>query len=156
MVKNNQRYIQFYTPGTAAVKVEVQQEYTWAPLPEQKREAKMVIGVDPVAVFSFLVAVGLLILLVLGVNHLNQSRREVAALEHYAAQLTAQNHELTQTYQDGYRLDVIRRKAQEMGMVAAEEIPEKYIFVTVPPVETTPEMPTTWQQITTFLTGLFA
>ena len=36
MAKNNSRYIQFYTAGSAAVKVEVQDENLWAPLPEPK------------------------------------------------------------------------------------------------------------------------
>ena len=57
MEKKENRYIQFYTPGTAAVKIAVQDEQTWAPLPEPKQAKKIPIYVDPVAAIGFAVAV---------------------------------------------------------------------------------------------------
>ena len=156
MAKSNNRYIQFYTPGTAAVKVAVQDEQTWAPLPEPKQEKKIPVYVDPVAIVGFVVAVCMMILMAVGVTQLNNTRREVATLENYVAQLTAENHELEETYTAGYEPAKIRQKALEMGMVPVEEIPQKQIYVTVPhPVQAVEEVPL-WTQITTFLTGLFA
>ena len=155
MAKYNGRYIQFYTPGTAAVKVEVQDEQMWAPLPEPKPEKKILIHVDPVSILGFVVAVCMLILLAVGINQLNTERREVAALEHYIAQLTAENHTLEETYSAGYDLNKIYQKALDMGMVPAEEIPQTHIYVTMPQTETVEEA-TVWETITTFLTGLFA
>ena len=105
MAQMNSRYIQFYTPGTAAVKVQVQDEQKWAPLPEPKPEEKKAIYVDPVAILGFAVAVCMLILMAVGITQLNNTRREVAALEHYVAQLTAENHALQETYAAGYDLD---------------------------------------------------
>ena len=92
MAQMSSRYIQFYTPGTAAVKVQVQDEQKWAPLPELKPEEKKAIYVDPVAILGFAVAVCMLILMAVGISQLNNTRREVAALEHYVAQLTAENN----------------------------------------------------------------
>ena len=155
MAKNNDRYIQFYTPGTAAVKVAVQDEQTWAPLPEPKQEKKIPVYVDPVAAIGFVVAVCMLILMAVGITQLNNTRREVATLEHYVAQLTAENHALEETYAAGYEPAKIRQQAQDMGMVPVDRIPQKQIYVTIPHEQIVEET-TLWTQVTTFLTSLFA
>lgn len=155
MAKDNSRYIQFYTPGSAAVKVQIQDEQNWAPLPEPKPEKKILIPVDPVAILGFVVAVCMLILMTVGINQLNSARREVATLEAYVAQLTAENHTLEETYAAGYDLNEIRQQALDMGMVPVEEIPQTQIYVTMPRTETVAE-PTVWEQTTAFLAGLFA
>ena len=155
MAKFNNRYIQFYTPGTAAVKVQVQAEYKWAPLPEPKPEKKITIHVDPIAMVAFVVAVCMLVLMAFGVHQLNRTRQEVMALEGYVAQLSAENHELKETYSKGYNLEEVRRAAQDMGLVPVEEISERYIYITMPEIPAE-EPVTAWQQFTTFLTGLFA
>ena len=155
MAKYNNRYIQFYTPGTAAVKVEVQQEQNWAPLPELKPEERKAIYIDPVAIIACVVAVCMLILMAVGINEINQNRREVAALERYVAQLTAENQVLEETYTAGYNLSDIHRKATDMGMIPVEDVSETTIFVTVPLPES-PETVTPWEQFTAFLAGMFA
>jgi len=155
VAKNNSRYIQFYTPGTAAVKVQVQDEQKWAPLPEPKPEKKIPIYVDPVAIIGFAVAVCMLVLMTVGINQLNDARREVATLEHYVAQLTAENQTLEETYTAGYRPEEIRQKALDMGMIPVEEIPKTQIYITMPH-ENVPETVTVWEQATAFLTDLFA
>ena len=155
MAKKDNRYIQFYTPGSAAVKVAIQNEDTWAPLPEPKPQKKITIPVDPIAVVGFAVAVCMLILMAVGVTQLNHTRREVATLEHYVAQLTAENHALEETYSEGYEITKVRSEALEMGMVPVEDLPQKQIYITVPHAEIAEE-PTLWTQVTTFLTSLFA
>lgn len=155
MAKNTSRYIQFYTPGTAAVKVNIQDEQHWAPLPEPKLEERIAIGVDPVAIIGFAVAVCMLVLMMLGINQLNSTRREVAALEHYVAQLTAENQTLTQNYEAGFNADEIRQKALDMGMVPVEQVPVKHIYVTMPNVPQTEETGL-WDRVTTFVASVFA
>ena len=155
MAKDNSRYIRFYTPGTAAVKVEIQDEQTWTPLPEPKPENKLAIPVDPVAILGFVVAISMLILMTVGVLELNKARREVAALESYVASLTAENHALEETYQAGYDLDRIQKKALDMGMVPAEEIPQTQIHVVAAP-SPAEEAETIWDQLTGFFADLFA
>ena len=92
MAKNDNRYIQFYTPGSAAVKVEVQKEQDWAPLPQWHKTPKKVIPVDPVAILGFVVAVCMLVLMAVGIQQLNTARQEVAVMERYVAQLTSGNN----------------------------------------------------------------
>ena len=130
MAKYNGRYVQFYTPGSVACKVEIRQEQDWAPLPAEKRKPQRVIGIDPVAVAGFFIAVCMLVLMAVGINKLNIARQEVVVLEHYVAQLTAENQSLSQQYADGYQLEVVRQKALDMGMVPAEEVPQIQIRLT--------------------------
>ena len=155
MAQYNGRYIQFYTPGSAAVKVQIQEEQKWAPLPEPKPEKKILIPADPVAILGFVVAISMLVLMMIGINQLNFAIREVATLEHYVAQLTTENYTLEQTYREGYDLEDIQQKALDLGMVSAEEIPQTQIKVAVPSEETV-ETIAGWKQITTYLTDLFA
>lgn len=155
MARFNNRYIQFYTPGTAAVKVKVQEEHKWAPLPEPKPEKKIAIPVDPVAIVAFAVAVCMLVLMAVGIYQLNATRREVAALEGYVAKLSAENHELKETYSEGYDLNKVRSAALDMGLVPVEEIPQSYIYITMPQA-LSEEPATAWQQFTAYLAGLFA
>lgn len=132
MARANNRYIQFYTAGSNAVKVKVQEEYKWAPLPEPKPEKKIAVRVDPVAMVAFAVAVCMLVLMAVGIGQLNSTRREVAALEAYVAQLSAENHELKETYSAGYDLERVRRSAQDMGLVPVEDISQSHIYITMP------------------------
>ena len=155
MAKTESRYIQFYTAGSSACKVELRREQDWAPLPAAKPKEKKVILVDPVAIVGFLVAVSMLLLMAVGINRLNTTRQEVVVLEHYVAQLAEENKTLSQTYTDGYDLEVVRMKALDMGMVPAERIPKTSIHVEAPVVETEAEV-TVWNRISTLLTGLFA
>ena len=155
MANKNSRYVQFYTSGTAAVKVKIQEEHKWAPLPAPKPEKKIAVFVDPVAMVAFAVAVCMLILMAVGIHQLNNTRREVAALEGYVAQLSAENHELKETYSAGYDLEKVRTAALDMGLVPVEDIPQSHIYITIP--QTREEAPATvWQQFTARLAGLFA
>ena len=155
MAKNTSRYVQFYTPGSVACKVEIRQEREWAPLPAAKPKPKKVIPVDPVAILGFMVAVGMLVLMAVGINHLNTTRQEVAVLEHYVAQLTEENQTLAKQYADGYDLEAIRVKATDMGMVPVEQIQATKIHVTMPQT-IAEENVTVWNRVSTLLAGLFA
>ena len=155
MAKDNKRYVQFYTSGSAAVKVAVQDEQTWAPLPEPKPRKKIAIYVDPVAALGCIVAVCMLLLMAVGINQLNKARREVVTLERYVAQLTAENHALEETYSASYNPDVVYQQALDLGMIPVEDVTERHIYVTLPQVDTAAET-TLWNQVSAFLTGLFA
>ena len=155
MAKSNNRYIQFYTPGTAAVKVQIQDQKKWAPLPEPKPEEKIAVPVDPVAMVAFAVAVCMLILMAVGIHQLNSTRQEVAALERYIAQLSAENHDLNEQYKAGYDLKAVRSAALDMGLVPVEEVPQTRIYITMPEPQVEESM-SLWKQITTNFAGLFA
>lgn len=155
MAKNTGRYVQFYTPGTAACKVEIRRKQEWAPLPAAKPKPKTVIHVDPVAVVGVFVAVCMLVLMAVGIYRLNTARREVTVLERYVAQLTEENQTLTKQYTDGYDLEAVRMKALDMGLVPAEQIPATKIAVETPKV-VAEETVTLWNRVSTLLAGLFA
>ena len=157
MAKSESRYIQFYTAGSSACKVELRQEQEWAPLPAEKPKPKKVIPVDPVAIIGFFVAVSMLCLMAVGINRLNASRQEVVVLERYVASLAQENQTLSRQYADGYDLEVVRMKALDMGMVPVEQIPQTSIRVEAPVVEV-PEASevTVWNRVSTLLAGLFA
>ena len=155
MAKSESRYIQFYTAGSSACKVELRREQEWAPLPKEEPKAKTVIHIDPVAIIGFLVAVSMLCLMAVGINRLNASRQEVAVLEHYVAGLTQENQTLSQAYADGYDLEEIRLKALDMGMVPAEQIPQTRIQVEMEIPVAEAEV-TAWSRVSTLLAGLFA
>jgi hypothetical protein len=155
VAKDNSRYIQFYTSGSAAVKVEIQEEHKWAPLPEPKAAKPVVFHVDPVAIIGFVVAVSMMILMAVGITQLNTARREVATLEGYVSQLNAEYTQLQTTYRESYDLEEVRQKALDMGMVSAESVPVNHIYITMPQIEIVEE-PTFWEKTTAFLAGLFA
>ena len=90
-----------------------------------------------------------------GIMQLNNARREVAALEKYVADLSSENYELENTYHSSYRLEIVRERALEMGMVPVEEKVPTHIYVTLPQIEVVEE-PTFWEQATALLASLFA
>ena len=133
MAKSESRYIQFYTPGSVACKVELRQEQEWAPLPQAKPVKRTVIAIDPVAVLGCVVAVCMLVLMAVGIQHLNTTRREVAVLEGYVSELAAENQRLKQEYADGYDLQTVRQKALDMGMIPVEDVPVKQLQIKTAP-----------------------
>ena len=155
MAKNNSRYIQFYTPGSVACKVELRQEQEWAPLPKFELKPRTVIHVDPIALVGCIVAVCMLGMMAVGIGQLNESRKEVAVMVRYVAQLTAENQELKETYASGYDLEDIRKKAENMGMVPADQVPQTQIYLTMPQTEVVGQE-TLWQRIGDAVTNLFA
>lgn len=154
--KNVSRYIQFYTAGSTAQKVELVDQREWAPLPEYQLRKKKLIHIDPVAITGILVAVFLMITMMLGVNQLVQSREEAARMEAQVAQLQAENRTLSRQYADGYDLGVVEKTALNMGMVPMEEATQITIHVSEPVQTEQPQSVSLWEQVTTFLTGLFA
>ena len=110
----------------------LRQEQEWAPLPQPKTVKRKIIAVDPVAVLGCVMAVCMLILMAVGIQHLNEARREVTVLEGYVAGLTAENQRLKQEYTEGYDLEVVRQKALDMGMIPMEDVPVTQIQIKTP------------------------
>ena len=152
------RYIQFYTAGSTAQKVEVKlvDERQWAPLPEYQHRRKKIVRIDPVAITGILVAIFLMITMMIGVNKLVERRTEAARMEAYVTQLQEENRSLSKEYAAGYDLSIVENRALNMGMVPKTEVNEITIYVPVDAPAEQPQSVTLWDQITTFLTGLFA
>ena len=115
------RYVQFYTDGSAARQLEI------APRPKKKpqqrrrprKQKRIVLQVDFVALAGVLVAGVMLILMLSGMASLGRINKEITRLETVLSDLETKNLELHQKYRAGFDLDQIREEALEMGMIPA-------------------------------------
>ena len=148
-------YVNFYTDGSAARKV--------APAfpvsqprkkPGAKRHKKTVVYVDPVAIFSLMVACVLLIMMAVGLTNLQNAQTEAAEMESYLEQLKAENAELNQKFDQEVDLETVEQSAIALGMVPKSQLESTTIQVEDIQIEEAPE--TFWSQVTVFLTNLFA
>ena len=153
--KNEIQYVNFYVDGSAARKV--------APAfpaakprrkPAAKRQEKVVIQIDPVAVCSLVVAVIMLVMISVGLTSLQNARAEAIAMEQYVQNLSAENERLTEEFAQKVDLEAVEKTALALGMVPKEQVQSTPINVTVTPEEAPAE--TFWSQVTAFLTNLFA
>ena len=146
------QYISAYTDGNAARKLELPK----APKTTRKRTArrskKIVIHVDPLAIMGILVAGIMMIAMAAGVYKLVNARQEMMAMDAYVQSLRQENTALQEEYDTGYDLENVRQTALALGMVPVEQVEQITIQVQVPQQE----QPGGWEQIRTFLAGLFA
>ena len=147
-------YVQFYTVGTAAKKVEVAKPKLAEPvfLPPIVHKRKKVY-VDPVPVLGMLVAVCMLFTMLIGVNHLRQVRQDTEAMEQYVLHLQQVNDEKQELYHNSYSLEEIEKTAIALGMVPADQVLHQIIDVSEPSAQ---EEPSLFDSVGTFLSGLFA
>lgn len=148
------RYINAYVSGTAACQPEKKpQKKQSVRLPKAKKQQKLVIPVDMVAVGGILAAVILSIALLIGLTQMHQAQQEARALKDYAISLQEENQQLQDTYTSGYNLEEIRDIALKMGMVPVEDVPHMQIQLTAPQQV---QQPTAWESFWAFMVGLFA
>lgn len=147
-----------YVDGSAARKLE-QPIYkapaaAKAPRPRSRKAKRIVVAVDPVAIFGLLIAVVMLCCMISGFVEYSVLREQNRQMTDYVTALELENIQLEQNYRDGYDLDEIRDFAEANGMVPAEQAPQIQIDVQLPQQEQ--HQLTLWESITTFLAGLFA
>lgn len=147
-------YVQFYTDGSSAKKLDV---VTPAPIvptqPLPKVEKCKKIFLDPVAMVSVLVALCLFFTLGVGVMQLKQAKMEHDAMEQYVIHLQTLHTQNEEKYAQAYDLAEIEKTAIALGMVPAESVSHETIRLSAPVVE---PQPTVWESMSTFLAGLFA
>ena len=147
------RYIDFSTEGTAARKfASVPQKKVQ--LPEAKRRTRRVLIIDPLAVVGVALAVCMLVLMGVGMFHLQAAKDRNVQMAQYVDSLTEKNTTLREEFNEVCDLDEIRKLAMALGMIPKQEAPQTGISMYIP--EETVETPTLWEQIGTFLAGLFA
>ena len=147
-----------YVDGSTARKLE-QPVYkaptvTKAPQPRRRKAKRIVVVVDPVAIFGMLIAVVMLCCMISGFVEYSVLRQQNRQMNEYVTALELEKAQLEQTYREGYDLDEIRDFAQSNGMVPADQAPQIQIEVQLPQQEQA--QLTFWDTITTFLAGLFA
>ena len=147
------RYIDFSTEGNAARKfAPVPQKRVQ--LPEAKRRTRCVLTIDPLAVVGVALAVCMLVLMGVGMFRLQAAKDRNVQMAQYVDSLTEKNTALREEFNEVCDLDEIRRLAMALGMIPKLEAPQTGISMYIP--EETVDTPTLWEQIGTFLAGLFA
>ena len=150
--KEEIRYIQFYTDGSAAKKIAPR----WpAATPKKKpvQKKKQVIYVDPLALGGILVAFVMLVLMIVGVCKLNAVQQETVQMQTHVENLRTENANLKQRYTEECDLEQVEQTALALGMIPVEQAQQIQITVQLPHQETEPSF---WDNIGVFLTGLFA
>lgn len=153
--QNPVQYINFYSPGSEAYKYDFEpaRKQTNVKLPKPRRQKKIIVKVDPVALMGICVAAVMLITLLCGCVRLSAVRKQEAQMAAYVQQLEQKNVQLQQTYEAGYDLDEIYEIATAMGMIPADQAQQIRVQAATP-VEG--EAPTAWENFCLFLAGLFA
>ena len=154
-VRTDIQYVQFYTDGSTARKLEQKQQTKHAATPRYRKAKRKVVVVDPVAIIGAVAAVCVLVCLLVGAVQYRNLEKQTQQMNQYIQQLQQENQQLEQTYRDGYYLEQIRDIAESLGMIPADQATQVTIQVQVPQEEAQVEM-SLWESFTTFLAGLFA
>lgn len=149
------QYVQFYTDGSAARKLELVQPQIPRKKPVHRKHHRKcrVIRIDPVAVAGVVLSFVMLIMMWSGIQDLRAARAERTQMENYVHALTAENAVMQSTVDEGYDLETVKTQALALGMVPAEEV-EHIVFEDN--IEVIPTEHSFWEQIQNFFTALFA
>lgn len=151
------QYVQFYTSGSAARKLEPVKRpvKNGVKLPKMRPrvDKRKVIRIDPMSVCAVCVAAVMLIAMAIGVMEYGQISQQADKMEQYSAQLSAENAQLRATYRSGYDLKDVEQKALDMGLVPESQLQHLTVKVEVPAQE--PEL-TGWQEFWRDVAELFA
>ena len=150
------QYVRYYTDGSAARQLEVYSpRKNKTAVPRPRKQKGYVIYLDPLAVIGIALAAVMLVAMLVSSIRLAVARQQLSDAQARVTTLTQSNEQLCRTYEEGYDLEEVEKSALALGMIPSEQATHTAIEVELPTVET--EMPTgVWQQIGTFLTGLFA
>ena len=146
------QYISAYTDGSAARKLELPKPRQTARKKAARRSKKIVLPIDPVAILGIVAACVMMVALTVGVCKLVDARQEMVAMDAYVQSLRQENIALQEEYDAGYNLENVRQTALALGMVPMEQVEQITIQIHTPE----PEQPSGWEQVRTFLAGLFA
>jgi len=149
------QYVKYYTQDSTAKRVAPAIPLHTGALPQVKKRKVHRIYVDPVAMLGIVVAVSMMIMMLVGISHLNTERSRMEVMEQQVETLRQRNMELKTQYKEGCDLDEVKEIALALGMVPAREVAHSSIEVELPAVEE-PVKVSVWGRIGTFLTGLFA
>lgn len=149
------RYIQFYTDGSAARKIEPQlpPKKKTAQRPIRRPQERQVIHVDPLAIAGIAVAAVMLVLMVVGAVQMDATRQEAQAMAEYVSQLQEDKAQLTAEFVSKYDPAEVEQQALAFGLVPVEQA--QVVQITVNATQPAPE-PTVWENIQAFFQGLFA
>lgn len=156
-LKPDIQYVQFYTAGSAAYQMEPKAAPRKAvPAVKTRKAKRVVITIDPVAICGLLLAVFMIFAMGSGVREYRETLQQAQQMSQYVEKLQAENVSLQQTYQDSYDPDVVYTMATAIGMVPRESAEHITIQVQLPePMQEEVQL-SLWEEVSTFLMGLFA
>lgn len=154
--KREDRYIRFYTEGTAAYKIEEEQPKRKSPLPKPRKRTVYVFPVDLAAIGAVIVCVVMLVLMLSSVSRLDAERVKLQQMTDYAYELQSENTLLEAQYRAEIDIEEVERRALALGMIPIEEA--QHITIQIqPPQETVQEAePTFWERLYTYFNCLIA
>ena len=125
------QYIQFYTDGSAARKLEVLPLHKpkAAPRPRKERKPKYMLYVCPVALVGIVAAAVLLVAMILGSMQLYDALQAEAKMADYVDHLAWNNGLKKAEYEASLDLDKIYRDALAFGFISQELVPHLEIPV---------------------------
>lgn len=149
------RYVQFYTYGTAAQKLQSppKKKKAQLPKPEVQKQQQRIIYVDPLALCAMAAAVIMLIAMVVGMIRLGADSIRGNDLEERISQLQQENANLKKTFLEKYDTESVEEFARINGMISAEEAKHVQLEYTIPQAQPEPGF---WEDMKFFFSELFA
>ena len=150
-------YVSYYTAGSAAYDMNRKSEKPKAaPVHKRRRHVKKqrVIAVDPVAVIGIAVAICMFFALISGVQQYQDTLELNQRMESYVEQLQNENTALQHTYENSYDALSVYEMATAIGMVPQAQVEHVQISVEIPQAQEV--QLSFWENVSLFLTGLFA
>lgn len=156
--KHDILYVNFYTGGSAAHKIELAPSQPKQPepvaSPKPRPQKRTVVYVDPLAMASIVVSVVLMVLMVVGMMTLTEAHNQEARMEAYVQSLQERNEVLQAEFDASYDPAAVEEAALALGMVPVDQVEHRTIRV--PAMEEPVAEPSFWEQIQLFFDGLFA
>lgn len=150
---NDIQYIRYYTPGSAAEKVELPQIVKKQPKPRVEKPKTPVVQIDGLAAVGIMVAAVMLLCMLMGFVQACALNRQVQDLEVYVSQLEVRQEQLEAEYAHGYNLEEIRLAAQSMGLVPKAQV--QHVTISIPETQTVVEI-TWWEAVVNAIKEFFA
>ena len=132
----NVEYVQYYTYGNAAKRIAPAITVHTGAIPQIKKRKIHKVYVDPIATLGIVVAVCMLIMMAVGVSHLQKEQQATAVMEQYVQLLQQENESLQAQYNASCDLEAVRSTALALGMIPKEEANTVSIQIELPEIET--------------------
>ena len=141
------QYVRCYTDGSSARALQLFPAKPKTALPRTKKKKARVFHLDLLAYAGIAVSVVMLVLMIVNCVQLSQIQKKTDVMSGYVDVLKEDNARLNDTYQSGYDLMDVKKKALAMGMVPVEEV--RHISVAVEmPVQQKEAGPEVWAFLT--------
>ena len=146
------QYVSLYTDGSAARKLELNVPVRNKTCAKVKKNKRITVYVDPVAILGIVTAVVMLAVMAVSVFQLWDAQQEAAVMSSYVQELRAENKALRTEFEAGYDVEQISHTAQALGMVTKDQV--RHVTLQVQPQQTVQPV-SLWARICAFLSGLF-